>query len=135
MDYEIKQLSTNLIFIRWLHSPTSNSSTEKQFLADLKTLLDESEDRLYFLSDLRKGRIINVKTLQKLAQLADHPHWGGSTAFSQSPTTADFVRVFATLAKQASIQDEHQDTPEGALAYLEKIKPGITEGIDWEALL
>jgi len=133
MDYEILTLSPRLVFIRWHHSPIS--TTEKQFLVDLKTLLDEADMPLYFVSDLRKGRIINVQTLQKLAKLADHENWGGSTAFSQSPTTADFVRVFATLAKQSSIKDEHQDTPEGALAYLERLQPGITDGIDWAAIL
>lgn len=135
MDYEITKLSNELIYIRWYRSPSPSSKVESKFLSDLKILLDETENPVYFISDLRRGRIINVLTLQKLAELASHKNWGGSTAFSSKSTTEDFVRTFAILARQDNPLEEHQDTPEAAVAYLERMKPGITDGVNWVEVL
>jgi len=135
MDYEITKLSNELIFIRWHRSPSPSSKVERAFLDELRNMLDEANNPIYFISDLRHGRIINVLTLQRLAEIAQHKNWGGSTAFSSKSTTGDFVRTFAILSRQDEPADEHHDTPEAAVAYLERLKTGITDDIDWVKVL
>ena len=135
LDYEITQLSDELIFIRWYATPRLGSPSERQFLADLRALLDNTQQPIYFVSDLRNGRIINLSTIQKLGKLFNHTNWGGSTAFSSDPITSMMVGMFSRFAHREKPEDEIWNTPEEALAYLETIKPGLTEGIDWAALL
>lgn len=135
MDYEIRRLSRNLVLIRWFVTPSKHSGIEDRFLNDLKLLLDESPAPMYFLSDLRQGRIVDIRAIQKLGQLTRHRNWAGSTAFSADPITALLLRSFKSFAVKSQSRDEMQTTPEAALAFLESLKPGITEGVDWQTAI
>lgn len=134
MEYEITPLSKELLYIRWTASPEIGSPTENQFLEDLTILLNNAKQPIYFLSDLRKGRISNMQTLWQLAQLAQHENWGGGTAFGNDPITNLLAQAFARFVRRANRQDEIWHTREQALAFLETLKPGITRGIDWSTI-
>jgi hypothetical protein len=135
MLYEIQRLSTELVYIKWTASSPANGRDEKQFIKELIEVLEKSEQPLYFISDLRKGRITGIATLNQLAQISHHKHWAGSTAFGRNPLSSIFVGTFSSLARQSSEHQEMQDTPEQSLAYLESLKPGLTDKIDWNEVL
>lgn|GEM_PF-832090 len=133
-EYNIQALSDRLFLIIWHRSPES-LKIEFDFLKDLRNRLDNAEAPIYFISDLRNGSITNVQTLHQLGQMTTHPNWGGGIAFSQSPLTKVFVRTFTRLIRNPQVSDGICATPEEALAFLENLQPGITQGIDWNAVL
>lgn len=133
-EYSIQALSDQLYLIIWHRSPES-LKIEFDFLKDLRSRLDSAEAPIYFISDLRNGRITNVQTLHQLGQMTTHPNWGGGIAFSQSPLTKVFVRTFTRLIRNPQVQDGICATPEEALAFIENLQPGITKGIDWNTVL
>lgn len=133
--YKIRKLSDELVFIQWYITPALDSGIEKQFLQELQRLLDESAVPVYFISDLRRGRIVNIQALQQLGELTLHKNWAGSTAFSKDPITSLFVRSFKTFAWQTKSRNEMQATPEEALSFIASLKPGITDDVDWDAVL
>jgi hypothetical protein len=136
MDYQIIQLSDELIYIRWQRTPKFNSGADAQFLADLQKLLDEATTPQYFISDLRRGRIADMRSIRQLGQLTQHKNWAGSSAFSQDPITSLLVQSFRTFAPgQLATNDEIQAAPADALKFLEQLKPGVTDGIDWNAVI
>ena len=136
MDYQIIQLSDELIYIRWYRTPRLNSGVDAQFLADLQKLLDEADTPQYFISDLRRGRITDMRSIRHLSQLTKHKNWAGSSAFSQDPITGILVQSFRTFAPgQRDANDEIQTTPADALKFLDQLKSGITDGIDWDAVI
>lgn len=129
MDYRITPLSDQLIHICWYHSPKS-SDVERQFVQDLKDLLDASPHPIYFCSDLRRGHITNVYTLRKLGELTSHPHWGGGTAYGLRLSTDLFVNTFERMAVQKK-GDRMFYKQEDAIRYLESQCEGLTTGIDF----
>lgn len=135
MDYIIKQLSNELVYIRWYTSPPVGSLINAQFLHEIDQLLVKTTTPLFFISDLRDGRIIDVRVLQQLAEYAKRPQWAGSTAFSKNPITALLVRSFKNFARVGTSKDEMQTTPEQALVYLESLKEGLTQNINWDEVL
>ncbi len=136
MDYQIIRLSDELIYIRWQRSPRFNSGVEGQFLAELQKLLDEAEKPQYFISDLRRGRISDMRSIKQLGQLTQHKNWAGSSAFSDDPITSMLVHSFRTFSPgQLETNDEIQTVPADAIRFLEQLKPGITESIDWETVI
>lgn len=132
MDYEIKQIAPNLVFIRWFNEPTS-ADTEAQFLADLKYIVECANQKVYIISDLRRGKIANVDTLRKLGEMTHMPNWGGSSAFTEDGYTAMFVELFSKYGDHS--KEELWPTPEQALMRLESLCPGITAGVDWKAII
>lgn len=135
MDYEITRVSDKIIFIK-RHCDPCEPAVEEQFLADLEQALDEAGHPVYVISDLRAGRIKEVETLRKLGELVvEHPNFAGSTAFTGDIYTPLFVRIFSRFARQLRPSNEVWANPNDALAYLESLELGVTEGIDWEALL
>jgi hypothetical protein len=135
VNYSILKLSAELFYIRWLSSAKENTHPEKEFIPELSSLLDKSPHPVYFISDLRKGRIMTVNVLNQLATLSHHKNWAGSTAFSSDPIASIFVGTFSKLAKQKSEHREIYTTPEESLAYLESLKAGLTQDIDWNSVL
>jgi hypothetical protein len=133
-DYELLHLSNQLIFIKWHKSP-SNLQIEQRFLLDIQQILDEADHKIYFLSDLRKGRIITIRTLQSLGAMTVHENWGGSAAFSRNLTTKLFVNTFTRLSKTTEQKDRMFEKPEKALAFMASLHPGLIDGIDWGAHL
>lgn len=134
MHYVITPLTRTLYYIRWQRQISESTRNEPDFLDDLKNLLDTAETPIYFLSDLREGRIINHMTLQRLGQLTRHANWGGGAAFSEDPLTRRFVGVFARFSQPEKREGDMWKTPEEAIAYLESLCEGVTEGVDWDAL-
>ena len=132
--YELLQLSDQLVFIKWHQSP-ANLQVEQQFLLDIQQALDAADHKIYFLSDLRKGRIITIRTLQTLGALTAHENWGGSAAFSRNLTTKLFVNTFTRLAKATEGKDQMFEKPEDALAFMASLQPGLIDGIDWQTHL
>lgn len=128
MAYEFHYLSPVLILITWNRYPTLNE--EKQFLQDHIQQLDNAGQPLYFISDLRKWRIITITTINKLSQLTKHPNYGGGPAFSKDPISKIMMKSFRGLSLEASAKSAMFDTIEEALEFLESLKTGITKGID-----
>src|SRR5688500_6457245 len=87
--YTIQQVTPQLVYIKWLRNPSDAES--HQFLYDLHNILERATQTQYFISDLRRGRIMSVRAINQLSQLVQHQQWGGSTAFSQNPISKMFV--------------------------------------------
>ncbi|MBL8165670.1 MAG: hypothetical protein JNJ61_27040 [Anaerolineae bacterium] len=135
MYYRITPLKENLIYIKWYRAPRPNTHTVKEFITDLQTRLDTASVGLYFISDLRQGRIVDMRVIQQLAGLSKHERWAGSTAFSDNPVSNVLVRSFSRFAGQPKEHREIWTTPEEAIAYLESVKPGLSDEVDWKTLL
>lgn len=131
MDYKTKKLASNLIFIKWYRTPPLNSPVVDQFTRELELILEKADQPVYFISDLRKGRIIDMRAIRRLGDLTRHKNWGGSTAFSKEPISAIFVRSFQKFSGQITSRDTMHTTPEEAFGFLEALKPGITQDLDW----
>ncbi|MAS33215.1 MAG: hypothetical protein CL610_04360 [Anaerolineaceae bacterium] len=136
MDYQIHKLKDDLVYICWYQTPKPNSGTDTQYLADMEALLNEAETPIYFVSDLRKGRITDIRAIRMLAKLTRHRNWAGSTAFSEDPITGILVGSFrAFAADKRTSNDEIKRVPEEALQFLNELKPGIVDGIDWDSII
>lgn len=135
MFYELTPVSDNLIFIKWVKLRTEAAQPQSAFIDDLRRRLDESPISLYFLSDLRQGRITDVAILQRLGKLTAHPHYGAGTAFSEDVLGPIFVGVFSKFAERDKGDSVFYKNVEDALAYLESAHPGLTQGIDWNQVV
>lgn len=133
-DYAIDWLTDQVIFIRWEKSPTDPNITTA-FIRELHEILHSVTEPVFFLSDLRKGRITDVRSLQGLAELTKHKNWGGGAAFSENPMTKIFVDTVKRLARDINTRDGMFMSPEKAIAYLESLQPDITSDIDWNEVL
>ncbi len=129
MAYEFTYLSSNLILITWMRYPTKEE--EITFLEEHANQLNEATEPLYYISDLRQGRITNLDTINKLSKLAKHSNYGGSTAFSRDFVSKIVVQSFQMFTVEAENKSEMFETVEEAIAFLESLKAGITQGIDW----
>lgn len=133
MVYEIQQLSEQLIHIRWHRTPSLAQCQE--FIVELRELVEKSEHGLYFISDMRKGRIIDVATIQRLSTLTKHDNWLGSVAFTANPLSDIFAGTFRNMLvanKESNVIIPEADK---ALAFLESLQAGLTDNIDWATLL
>ena len=130
--YMIQHIKPNLVYIRWTRN--SKTADENLFIHELSNLLDNAEEVIYFISDLRKGRIIGMRAIYKLSQLTQHEKWAGSTAFSENPISRLFTNNFErnVANHDANVIYDH---PEDAIAYLESLCTGITSNIDWIEIL
>ncbi len=133
MAYEFHYLSPELVLITWARYPTLGE--ENQFLQEHTEQLENAEHPLYFISDLRQGRVITLGTINKMSQLAKYPNYGGGTAFSEDPISRIMVKSFRTLSREASEKTAMFDTVEEALVFLESLKPDITKDIDWDTYI
>jgi len=133
--YSMSLLKPNLLYIKWNDTPRADSEDEAQFLADLHFHLEQAEGELFIISDLRMGRIVTIETLRRLSEFAQHPNWGGSTSFTDKPSTRLLAGMFSYFVHQVDRAEEAWRTPEEAIAYLESLSPGLTKGIDWGFLL
>ncbi|MEZ4670826.1 MAG: hypothetical protein R3E39_23215 [Anaerolineae bacterium] len=131
--YTFKWLSPQLLLITWLRTPTTKGASE--FVNDFKQLLENTTEPFFIITDLRKGRIIDVRILEQLGKLSQHPHWAGSTAFSQNPVSSIFADAFTHSHFVETANNMTFDRPEDAIAFLEKISPKLTDGIDWDSVL
>ena len=133
--YDLRQLTDELIFIKWYKSASQLTHPEAEYIEDLRRRLAESPHPLYFLSDLRQGRIIDVGILQKLGALTRHANYGGGSAFSEDVISSMFVGVFSKFADAKKGSSVFYKTIDDALAYLEALKPGVTASVDWQTFI
>jgi hypothetical protein len=125
------RLSAELLFIKWFKSPTVDSKSQSKFIDDMTRWLEDSPHPIYFLSDLRTGRIMDAMTIQRLGKLTYHANYGGGVAFSKDFVAGLFVGMFSKFAEPERGDSVFFETVDQALAKLESIKPGITREIDW----
>ncbi len=134
--YKVVQLTSELVYIKWHRFAQDDQYVEEQrYIDDIQALLDNAAHPLFFLSDLRGGRIMDITRLKQLAELTHHPNWAGSAAFAKDPLATIFVGVFRQLTRQDQQHPEIYEQPEEAVSFLESLKPGLTTGIDWAAVL
>ena len=133
MTYSIQPLNNTLIYVTWHRTPSTAEAIT--YIDKLKQLLDATPNQLYFISDLRQGRIIDIRVIQSLSKLASHASWAGSVAFSSDMISRSFVNIFKNMVIDPNDHNVMFDEFEKARAFLEMLKPGITENIKWEAIL
>ena len=100
MTYSCQYLSQNLILVTWYAYPTEDD--ECRFLAEHRQQLDAAEEPLYYISDLRQGRVISGDTLEQMSDLTKHPNYGGGTAFSSDPISRIMVSSFRRMSLEAT---------------------------------
>lgn len=111
------------------------SHPEAEYIDDLRMRIIASPHPLYFLSDLRQGRIVDVAILQRLGSLTRHSNYGGGSAFSEDVISSMFVGVFSKFADVQKGSSVFYKTIDQALAYLEALKPGVTTTVDWQTFI
>lgn len=133
--YTLKFLSDELVFVKWYKIRKETMKPEVDFTTELHHLLEQSPHPLYFISDLRLARIVDVGILQQLGKLTKHRQYGGGVAFSEDIISTIFVNLFSKFAADPKKGESVMyKTAEEALAHLEKLKPGLTQEIDWNAV-
>lgn len=133
--YDLRQLSDELVFVKWYKTANTSTKPESEYIEDLRRLLKESPHPLYFLSDLRQGRIVDVGILQKLGTLTQHENYGGGAAFSEDVISSMFVGIFSKFATAEKGSSVFYKTIDDALSYLEALKPGVTQTVDWQSFI
>jgi len=133
--YRLQALTEELIFIKWYRVAGKATKTKGQFIDDLTQLLDQAEAPIYFLSDLRQGRLVDVNIIQKLGGLTQHENYGGGSAFSKDVLSEIFVGLFSRFAAPKQGESVFYENFEDALAYLESLKAGLAQNIDWQTVL
>ncbi len=131
MVYDIHRLKENLVYIRLTGQPMP--ADDVTYLSVVTSLLDEAEQPQYFLVDFRKGLTREIGTIRALAELAKSPKFGDSIAFASLHIQETYTSLFNQF-RQAENDEGLHLSPEKALAALEKRQPGITAGLDWEAI-
>ena len=129
-------LKPNLYYIRWTGVPSREEGIV--FVRALANLLDNAEQPLYFISDLRRGYINNVEVVRRLGKTASHENWAGDVAFSRDAMSSLYVGVYSRFAPDEKPTTENEvfhQTADEAIAQLETLKPGLTQDIDWAAVL
>jgi hypothetical protein len=134
MPFTFTALPNNLYFIRWEGGKATRTDGQ-QYILMFESLLAKATSPIYFITDLRQGHIGDIDILRRLSKLSSHPFWGGGTAFGNAPESEVFASFFARMVERQRRDDDVWPRPEQALAYLEALKPGITQGIDWAALI
>jgi hypothetical protein len=127
-------LKADLLVIRWLSAPAEGYQPQAEYIAQFRAYLEAATQPIYILSDLRYGKITNVRILQQLGKLTYHPMFGGGTAFAGDISAEVYVGVFSHFASRPKREDVVHANLEAALAYLETLKAGVTEGIDWSSM-
>lgn len=132
MFYKMQLLKSDLLLIRWHSEPLEGYRPEANYLGDFRKYLDEATQPIYVLSDLRHGKITDVRILQQLGRLTFHTNYGSGTAFSDDMGAEIYVGVFSRFAARPKREEGVHSSLAEALAYLESLKAGVTEGADWE---
>ncbi|MEP7284873.1 MAG: hypothetical protein ABI947_03795 [Chloroflexota bacterium] len=130
--YKITVYNNQLVYIKWQGIPLPTECTE--FLTELTALLDNAVAPLAIISDLRKGHITDVQALRTLSNLASHPNVVGSSSFGDTAGTKVYGGVFSRFVGN---KNNHliRERLSLALSDLEKLKPGVTQNIDWDSLI
>ena len=105
------------------------------YIAELKQIFDTNEAGVFVMSDLRNGRIVDMRVIQQLSRLSQHKNCLGSVAFTKNPISKIFASDYRRFIPNEQELHTLVDTPEEAIAFLEGLKPALTQGIDWQKLL
>lgn len=132
-SYRINIISDQLVYIAWDKNPLRDEAY--RFIDDLTVILDDATQPLYFLSDLRNGRIIDIRAIHLLSELTTHRNWAGSTAFSENPLSKLFTMTFRKGIFNDLDRNTFFATPEEAISFLEVLSPGISECMEWAKIL
>jgi len=132
MSYAVNRLTPRLVMIVWMRTPMLNEA--KDFIRTLENTLNQADEPQYFISDLRRGQIVDVRIIHQLGALTTHRNWAGSTAFSHSPISKLFLGSFRKMVT-ASEKNMTFDLPEDAIAFLEGLSPDLTSEVDWPHIL
>ena len=140
MSYRILMLNPCLYYIKWFEIPKPNSQMMKNHFFELNAILDSEEQPAYFISDLREGHITNVHLLLQLAKILDHKNYGGGCSFSSTPAASTDATMFQYIqnvsrGKNTANSNKLFATAEEAIAYVESLKKGITDNIDWDEIV
>lgn len=127
--YEFVVIKPQLYLIKWIRTP--HYREELTFVAELGDLLKNSEIPLYFISDVRNGRLISSQAISQLVALTKHDNWAGSTAFSDNSISNIFVSQFQKSL--GSIKDKNSmfNYAEEAVAFIQALAPDLTDDIEW----
>ena len=131
--YEIDMLNSHIIYIRWQSNPLRDEAY--RFVDDLNALLDNADAPMYFISDLRKGRIIDIRAIHLLSDLTTHKNWAGSTAFSENPLSKLFTTTFRKGIFNGIERNTFFEKPEEAISFMVELAPDAVAGIDWSQVV
>lgn len=132
MAYRVLQLNPQLIYVRLDNKPTPQDDND--YLAVINGIMETSTRKLYFLLDFRDGMSTSVATIRRLAKITAHPNFGESTTIASSYVQAVYTDLFAQM-RQSSLDNALHIDPAKAIQYLESLQAGLTQHIDWEAVL
>ncbi len=135
MFYKMQLLKEDLLLIRWQAEALEGYKAQTDYLTDFRAYLDAATQPIYVISDLRYGKITDVRILQQLGRLTYHPNYGAGVAFSDDIGAEIYVGVFSRFAARPKREENVHSSLSKALAYLETFKAGISEGVDWEGVL
>lgn len=128
--YEITMIKPNLMFINWLRSPSPVE--EKDFNMTLMSLLDETKQPIYLLSDLRHGRLMSFEAVRTLSGITHHANFAGSSGYTQNPMSVLFAKQFLMHLTRNRDRNTLFDYPRDAIKALHDLEPGIMDGVYWE---
>ena len=127
--YEFIEIVPRLYLIKWSRTP--NYKEEMLFIEELRQLLNNADDSLYFISDVRKGRLISSQSIGQLVRLTDHDSWAGSTAYSENSISNLFVKQFHRSLGENKDKNSMFDYAEEAVAFIQKLAPDLTKDVEW----
>ena len=132
-SYQIQHLNAQLVLIRWQATPHYREA--QQFISVLADMLAKTDVGLYFISDLRKGRVTHMQSIQQLTKLSQHEKWLGSVAFTDNPISEIFAGSFRNMLVNSKERNAILREPDKAIAFLEGLQSGLTNNIDWNDVL
>lgn len=132
--YQMIRVSGQVVVFRWEGVAGQGDSAAQSWLRDIQTALEGATAPLYFVSDLRAGYVADVLTLRRLGKLTAHANWGGGMAIGSAVASDLYVNAFNRLAPNP-VGDRQVRTLAEVKMALEKLAPGITADVDWEAAL
>jgi hypothetical protein len=136
MHYYLTLLNEELVFIKWYKHPIEwVTRPARDFIQNLEYCFDNASSPLYLLSDFSLCRINDVRVIQALGELTEHPQWGGAVSFSKDSSSNSFVGVLSNYAASEKNVAGMQGTLEQAVMRLEALKPGITANVDWHQFM
>lgn len=133
MVYQFNFLTNNLVFIAWEKHPTIEQAL--QFLQDFEVLLNEANQPLYFISDLRRGYIQNTGLIRRLSALNQHPNYAGGTGFADDILSNSLLRLWKQFSRDEDPVSQVWPRAKDAVEYLESLQPGLTHGVEWRTVL
>lgn len=126
--YRIAALKPNLVLIQWFRTPDDQSADVLNWLEELREIVHNATEPIYFLSDLRHGRVKDIAALFELGILSKHPNWAMGVSFSESISSEVYAGLFSRLSPR---EKPLADSLAAALTLLEEAKPGLTADVDW----